>query len=71
MTKLKLKIKDMHCSSCAISIDFDLEDIEGIESAKTSYAKQECAITYDDTKVDLEKVLETIKNTGYTAVLSQ
>ena len=58
----------MHCTSCAMNIDFDLEDIEGIKSAKTSYAKQECEIEFESDKVIDEIIVETIKKTGYSAV---
>lgn len=66
MTKKKLKICDMHCVSCALNIDFDLEDLEGIKSAKTSYAKCECEVEFDEEKLTLEKIIEAIKKTGYS-----
>lgn len=62
-----LKIEGMHCSSCAMNIDFDLEDLEGVKSARTNYAKQESEVEFDEEKVSLEQVLEQIKNTGYKA----
>lgn len=65
--KKKLKISGMHCTSCAMNIDFDLEDLEGIKSAKTNYAKQESEIEFDEEKVSFEKIIETIKKTGYEA----
>lgn len=65
--KKKFKILDMHCSSCALTIDMDLEDLEGIKSAKTSYAKAETEIEFDPEKVSDELILETIKKTGYHA----
>ncbi len=68
MIKKKLKIQGMHCSSCAINIDFDLEDLEGIKSAKTSYAKQECEVEFDEGKINDQKIIQTIKETGYTVV---
>lgn len=67
MTKKKFKICDMHCTSCAMSIDFDLEDIEGVKSAKTSYAKAETEVEFEEGKVDHNKIIEVIKQTGYTA----
>lgn len=69
--KKKLKIEGMHCSSCAMNIDFDLEDIEGIKSAKTNYAKQESEIEFDEEKVELKVIVEQIKKTGYTASSKQ
>ena len=44
LVKKKLKIDGMHCTSCAMNIDFGLEDLEGIKSVKTRYAKQECEV---------------------------
>lgn len=67
MIKKKFKIEGMHCSSCAMSIDFDLEDQEGIKSAKTNYAKQESEIEFEEGKVNSKKILETILKTGYKA----
>ncbi|MBI2020855.1 heavy-metal-associated domain-containing protein [Candidatus Daviesbacteria bacterium] len=68
MIKKKFKITDMHCTSCAISIDFDLEDLEGVKSAKTSYAASVCEIEFDTNKLDDQKILENIKKSGYTAI---
>ena len=65
--KKKLKIGGMHCTACAMNIDFDLEDLEGIKSAKTNYAKQESEIEFDEEKVNIAKIIETIKKTGYEA----
>lgn len=70
MKKIKLKIDGMHCTSCAINIDFDLEDIEGVKCAKTSYAKQETEIEFDEVKINEEIIIQTIQKTGYKARLS-
>ncbi len=69
--KKKLKIEGMHCTSCAMNIDFDLEDVEGVKSAKTSYAKQECEIEFYEEKVKIDTILLTIKKTGYQAQLNK
>lgn len=68
MTKKKLKICDMHCVSCALNIDFDLEDLEGIKSAKTSYAKCECEVEFDEEKLKIEQIIQQIEKTGYKAI---
>ena len=70
MIKKKLKIEGMHCTSCAMNIDFDLEDIEGVKSSKTSYAKQECEVEFDPGKITDQIIMETIKKTGYTGKAS-
>jgi copper chaperone CopZ len=54
-----------------MNIDFDLEDLDGIKSAKTNYAKQESEIEFDEEKVNVPKIIETIKKTGYEAQLKK
>lgn len=63
--KIKLKIEGMHCSSCAMCIDMDLEDLDGVQKAQTSYAKQETEVEYDEEKVNLQKITETVRQSGY------
>ncbi len=71
ITKKKLKIEGMHCTSCAMNIDFDLEDLEGIKSAKTSYAKMVCEIEFDSEQVDISRIIRTIKTTGYSVTVDE
>lgn len=71
LVKKKFKIEDMHCTSCALTIDFDLEDLEGVKSVKTSYAKGETEIEFDPQKVNNQLILETIEKSGYSAVSSE
>lgn len=65
VVKKKLKIEGMHCTSCAMNIDFDLEDLEGVKCAKTNYAKQESEVEFDEEKIKLEELLRQIEKTGY------
>ena len=68
IVKKKLKIEGMHCTSCAMNIDFDLEDL-GVKSSKTSYAKQECEVEFNEEKLNEETIIKTIEKTGYQAKL--
>lgn len=70
MAKTKLKIEGMHCTSCAMDIDMDLEEVSGIKSARTSYARQETEVEFDDQLVDIDKILDTVKTTGYQASIN-
>lgn len=65
--KTKLKVQGMHCSSCALLIDSDLEDLEGVARANTSYVRQETTVEFDPQVLDLAKISKTIENTGYKA----
>jgi len=62
-----LKIEGMHCSSCAMNIDFDLEDLEGVKNVKTSYAKQISEVEIEADNISEEQLIEQIKKTGYIA----
>ncbi|MEK7168557.1 MAG: heavy metal-associated domain-containing protein [Patescibacteria group bacterium] len=71
MKKINLDIEGMHCSSCAMNIDFDLEDLTGVKTAKTNYAKQKCEVEFKEDEVTIEGILKQINNTGYKAKLIQ
>ncbi len=71
MTKIIVfKIKDMHCAACAMNIDGELEDTEGVLSAATNYAKAETKVEFDEEKIGTDRLLEAIKKAGYTVVIN-
>lgn len=65
-TELKLKITGMHCTNCAMTVDSALEDLDGVISADTSYARSEVAILFDPKKVNKKKMGEVLGELGYT-----
>ena len=66
MKKVVFKIIDMHCISCSLSIDGDLEDTKGVKKAQTSYAKAQTEVEFDPELISEKKIREIIKKTGYT-----
>ena len=69
IVKKKLKIEGMHCASCAMNIDGELEDTEGVKNSNTNYAKQNTEVEFDEEKIDESKIIKIIKTVGYTATL--
>ncbi len=67
MQKKDLKIKGMHCVSCAKSIDDALNSLEGV-NAVASYEKNRVTVQYDENLISLEKLKETIESCGYKVV---
>ncbi len=59
----------MHCTSCAMNIDGELEDTDGVKSSTTNYAKQQTEVEFDEKKLTEEKVIAIIKSVGYSAVV--
>jgi Cu+-exporting ATPase len=66
--KLILKIDGMHCTSCSLTIDNQLEDLTGVNQASTNFAKSMCNITYDPTIISVETIKQTIKELGYSVI---
>lgn len=69
--KHTLKIEGMHCTSCAMLIDCDLEDTKGVVKANTKYAKQVTEVIFEEEQVTLAEIINVVKKTGYEAVATQ
>lgn len=67
ITKTIFKISGMHCTSCAMNIDGELEDTEGVMESNTNYARQQTEVKFDADKVSENKIVEIIKKVGYSA----
>lgn len=63
MIKKTYTVKGMHCSSCPLLIEGELEDI-GV-SARCSYAKGTLTVEYDETKLDEDKIRAAVTSAGY------
>ncbi len=68
MDKIVFKITGMHCSACAMDIDGELEDTEGVRESKTNYAKAQTEVNFDSGKITQEKISAIIEKIGYKAV---
>lgn len=64
----KIKISGMHCSSCAMNIDNSLEEIPGVISSKTNYAKGETEIVFEPGKVNAAAAKKAIESLGYRVI---
>lgn len=69
--KLVLKLDGMHCTSCSMNIDFELEDLEGVHESKTQYATQQSIVIFDPSKVTKDKIVTTVVALGYSVVSTQ
>lgn len=67
ITKAKFTITGMHCTSCAMNIDGELEDTKGVKEASTNYAKGVSEVSFDEDILSQEELISIIKNVGYTA----
>ncbi len=63
MTKKTFTIVGMHCTSCALMIESDLEDA-GVK-AMCSYAKQTLEVEFDEKKIKEQAVKDVVVKAGY------
>lgn len=68
MKKIELLITDMHCVNCAMRLQ-ELEDLlPGVIRVNPSYHKGKMVVTFDESKVTIQDLIEGTLKLGYTAV---
>jgi len=67
MQKTTLRISDMHCANCAMLIESIEDDLPAIRSVSASYARSQVVVEFDETRLDLETIIQAIRSKGYTA----
>lgn len=64
--EILIKIDGMHCASCALTIDEELEELDGVYDSRSSYAKGEVVVRYEPDTVKLSQLHKVIEKLGYT-----
>lgn len=57
------------CGSCAAATRIALKKLDGVEDVKTDHEKKEALVTYDDSKVTTDRMVQAIAKLGYKATL--
>lgn len=65
MKETNLKIEGMHCAGCSTRLEKVLNNLEGVETAKVSLEERKATIKYDETKINIENIKETIEDAGF------
>jgi len=60
-----IPIKGMHCVMCARTIEGALKELEGIIDAAVNFATEKAVVTYDEGRINLERIHSTIRELGY------
>ena len=63
MTKKSYKVFGMHCTSCPLVIESDLEDA-GIK-ASCNYARSTLDVEYDESYMTKETIEKVVNTSGY------
>lgn len=68
--KKNYTIEGMHCGACSTGIEMYLGNTEGVKSITVDYEAKKGEIEYDDAVISDQKIIEAIKEVGYSAVVA-
>jgi len=63
-----LAIKDMTCPSCALGVEYQIKQLDGVYDAEIKYPEGIGLVTYDSTKLDAENIAKA--STIYEATVA-
>lgn len=67
MKNIIIKIKGMGCQNCVNAVSKSLKELEGISKVNVSLEKESAEVEFDETKINADKMIETIKELEYEA----
>ena len=67
MNKITLKITDMHCVNCSMTLQSLEDDLPGVKQVDASYRSGKMAVEFDETMLSVEQIIAAIRELGYTA----
>lgn len=70
MQETNIKIKGMHCASCASIIERKLKKTVGVTSVEVNYGTESAKIVFDLTKTKIEQLSTLIEPLGYSFIIS-
>ena len=63
--KIELEVKGMTCTSCELHIENEVKKLPGVSYVKASYENGSTVVEFDGQKVDKDKIIAAINETGY------
>ena len=69
--KKTYSIKGMHCASCVGVIERSLKKVDGVVDANVNLATEKATVTFEKEKVNDEKIVSAVANSGYKALLNE
>ncbi|WP_339227429.1 copper chaperone CopZ [Oceanobacillus sp. FSL K6-2867] len=60
-----LDVKGMSCGHCKMSVEGALNKLDGVTDTEVDLDSGKVEVTYDEAKVSLENMKETVEDQGY------
>ena len=67
-THKQVIISGMECAACSAAVERALKRIDGVENASVNLASETATFDFDKSKVDDQKILDTIIKAGFNIV---
>ncbi len=65
------EVQGWRCEVCSSATKLALKKLDGVQDVRVDADKSEVVVTYDDTKVTPQKLIERIEKQGYKAKVKQ
>mgnify|MGYP000364119839 CR=1 FL=1 len=62
-----ISVRGMCCSGCARRIEREISKLNGIKSVSVNFRDGEAEVSFDPTKITIDKIVSAINNLGYKA----
>ncbi len=67
--RIDLPVTGMTCAACAARIERSLAKAEGVEEASVNLATERAMVRFDPSVTAIDKIVETIRDAGYDAII--
>ncbi len=67
---ITLDVADMTCSACPITVKKALNTVPGVSKVNVSLERKQAVVTYDDSKAQLNNLVNATFEAGYPATLN-
>jgi mercuric ion binding protein len=64
-----LRVENMYCSACPITVKSSLEAVPGVAKAVVSYPDKTAVVTFDDAKTAVPALINATTNAGYPSAV--
>lgn len=65
MTRITLHVSGMSCGHCVKAVEGNVGKLDGVSSVKVNLDNGQVDVEYDEAKVNIETIKETIDDQGY------
>lgn len=65
--KIQFDIEGMHCGSCAMGIQINLENADGVKSSFVDYNAKKADVEFDDEKISTDGIIKAIEELDFKA----